>query len=70
MPLKLLDTVELKKDIPGHDLKKGARGVVMGLFEPGGIEVEFQTGAGRPGELVTMSETDVRLVVKPDTRSL
>lgn len=66
MPLKLLDTVELKKELPAHDLKKGARGVVMGIYDPGGIEVEFVMGAGKPSELVTLTERDVRLVAEPN----
>ncbi|HHJ38052.1 MAG: hypothetical protein AXA67_02770 [Methylothermaceae bacteria B42] len=59
MKLSVLDTVVLNKDIPENGLKAGDVGVVVEIYEPEGIEVEFVTGSGETQALVTLKKDDV-----------
>jgi len=47
MRFKLLETVVLKRDLPEHGLKEGDLGVVVEIYEPDGVEVEFVTASGK-----------------------
>lgn len=62
MNVKVLDTIVLEKDLPDHGLKKGDIGVVVEVYEPDGLEVEFVRGSGKTQALVTMKVSDVRAV--------
>jgi hypothetical protein len=66
MSIKLLDTVVLLKDLPGHGLKRGDIGAVVEVYDSHGIEVEFVTAAGRTQALVTLKNDDVRPVGPTD----
>lgn len=66
MKFKILDTVVLEKDLPSHGLKKGDLGAVVELYEPDGLEVEFETASGRTEALVTIHVGDVRSVGDAD----
>ncbi len=58
--LNSLDTVDLETAQPDHGLKAGDIGVIVELYEPDGIEVEFVTGSGKTQALLTLSRDDVR----------
>jgi len=60
MKIDVLDTVVLKKDIPGQGLKAGDVGAVVEKYGSKGVEVEFVTGSGRTQALVTLGVDDVR----------
>lgn len=66
MRFKLLDTVVLDRDLPERGLRTGDLGAVVEVFEPNGLEVEFVTAAGRTVALVTLLESDVRMVADRD----
>jgi hypothetical protein len=66
MKIKLFDTVVLEKDIPSKSLRPGDLGVVVELYEPDGVEVEFVTGSGKTQALVTLKLADVRLIENTD----
>ena len=66
MGLQILDTVVLERDLPEHSLKRGDLGVVVELYEPDGVEVEFVSGPGKTLALVTLTRPDVRLVGETD----
>ena len=66
MAHSLLDTVVLIRDLPSHSLRKGDLGVVVHLYEPDGLEVEFVTASGRTEALVTLKTSDVRSVDDAD----
>jgi hypothetical protein len=61
-----LDTVVLDRDLPVHALKRGDLGVVVHVYEPDGLEVEFVTASGKTGALLTLQANDVRPVVDND----
>jgi len=61
-----LDTVVLERDLPAHALRKGDLGVVVHVYKPDGLEVEFVTASGRTEALVTLRTGDVRPVVDND----
>jgi len=52
----------LKKDLPDHGLREGDVGVVVEVYEPDGLEIEFVTGSGKTQALVTLKITDVRTI--------
>jgi hypothetical protein len=54
-----LDEVVLNKDLPEHGLSKGDLGVVVQVYEPDGIEVEFVRVSGATQALVTLRADDV-----------
>jgi len=62
MTISLLDTVVLRRDIPEHGLRHGDIGAVVEVYEPDGVEVEFVTGSGRTQALVTLKDSEVRLL--------
>jgi len=62
MSLKALETVVLERDVPEHSLKCGDVGVVVELYEPDGVEVEFVTGSGHTQAVVTLRRGDIRTV--------
>ena len=66
MTFKILDTIVLDKDLPDHDLRPGDLGVVVEVYPPDGLEVEFVTGSGRTKALVTLKESDVRAIADTD----
>lgn len=66
MTFKTLDTIVLDKELPDHDLRSGDLGVVVEVYPPDGLEVEFVTGSGRTKALVTLKESDVRAIADTD----
>lgn len=58
--MKKLDTVVLVTEQAEHGLKSGDIGVVVELYDPDGVEIEFVTGAGTTQALLTLSRSDVR----------
>ncbi len=66
MTFKTLDTIVLDKELPEHDLRPGDLGVVVEVYPPDGLEVEFVTGSGRTKALVTLKESDVRAIADTD----
>ncbi len=66
MTFKTLDTIVLDKELPEHDLRPGDLGVVVEVYPPDGLEVEFVTGSGRTTALVTLKESDVRAIADTD----
>ena len=70
MRYRVLDTVVLDRDLPGHGLRKGDLGAVVEVYEPDGLEVEFVTAAGRTEALVTLTARDVRPVADDDLVSV
>ena len=62
MRYKPLETVVLKRDLPEYGLKAGDLGVVVELYEPDGLEVEFVTASGRTQAVVTLRVKDVKKV--------
>ena len=70
MKFKILDTVVLDRDMPPHGLKKDDLGVVVELYEPDGLEVEFVTASGRTEALATLQVGDVRSVGDSDLMSV
>ena len=66
MTFKTLDTIVLDKELPEHDLRPGDLGVVVEVYPPDGLEVEFVTGSGRTKALVMLKESDVRAIADTD----
>ena len=66
MTYKPLDTVVLTRDLPSHALREGDLGVVVHVYEPDGLEVEFVTASGKTEVLVTLELGDVRTVEDSD----
>ena len=66
MTFKTLDTIVLDKELPDHDLRPGDLGVVVEVYPPDGLDVEFVTGSGRTKALVTLKESDVRAIADTD----
>jgi hypothetical protein len=54
------DLVVLTQDIPATGLKTGDVGVVVGVHDAGGYEVEFVSAAGETLGLLTLTSADVR----------
>lgn len=63
---KLLDTVVLTHDLPEWKLRAGDLGVVVELYEPDGLEVEFVKASGETLAVVTLTEKEVRPVAAAD----
>ena len=66
MSFRSLDTVVLSNDLPAHGLVQGDLGVVVHVYPPDGLEVEFVSAAGRTEALVTLRDCDVRPVRETD----
>jgi hypothetical protein len=62
MPVKVLDTVVMKADLPSHCLKRGDVGAVVQVYSPDAIEVEFVTASGHTQAVVTLRVDEVRPV--------
>lgn len=63
---KVLDTVVLNREIPEHGLCPGDLGVVVEVYPPDGLEIEFVTESGRTTALVTLKTTDIRAISDTD----
>jgi hypothetical protein len=70
MTYRVLDTVVLDRDLPGHGLRQGDLGAIVAVYEPDGLEVEFVTASGRTAALVTITAGDVRPVADDDLVSV
>ncbi len=70
MKFKELETVVLECELPRLGLKKGDLGVVVEVYDPDGLEVEFVTASGRTQALVTLKSADVREVRDEDLISV
>lgn len=66
MTLKALDTIVLNREIPEHGLCPGDLGVVVEVYPPDGLEIEFVTASGRTTALVTLKATDIRAISDTD----
>jgi len=55
MPIALLDTVALLKDLPNENLRRGQVGTVVELLAPGVFEVEFVDNEGRTYAMLALS---------------
>jgi hypothetical protein len=60
-----LDTVVLRRDLPGQGLRAGDLGAVVHVYD-GALEVEFVTASGRTAALLTLDTADVRPVSEDD----
>lgn len=62
------DVVSLRREVPEHGLKPGARGTVLVVFrdaKPPAYEVEFLRADGTTRALVTLSEDLLSLTERP-----
>lgn len=66
MTFQELDTVVVAVDLPGHGLKKGDVGVVVQVYSPRAVEVEFVTAAGGTRAVVTLGTDQIRPVRQDD----
>ena len=66
MSFKKLETVVLTRDLPSYSLCKGDLGVIVELYDPDSLEVEFVTASGKTEALVTLDIADVRSVDDSD----
>ena len=62
MTYGLLDTVVLARDLPAQGLRTGDLGAIVEVYGPEDFEVEFVTGSGQTGALVTLHGKDIRPV--------
>jgi hypothetical protein len=68
VPLNVLDTVVLVRDLPEHGLRRGDLGAIVDVYPPDGLEVELVLASGRTQALVTLRTADVRTVQDGDLR--
>ena len=71
--IKKLDTVVLVTEQSEHGLRSGDIGVVVELYDPDGVEIEFVTGSGKTQALLTLNLEDVRPIAPDEiltTRSI
>jgi hypothetical protein len=66
MTYKALDTIVLDREIPEHGLCPGDLGVIVEVYPPDGLEVEFVTASGRTKAVITLKSTDVRPISDTD----
>jgi len=66
MSFKTLDTVVLTHDLPAQGLRAGDLGAIVYVHSPAHFEVEFVRASGRTQALLTLAETDLRLVADAD----
>ncbi|HET6569341.1 MAG TPA: DUF4926 domain-containing protein [Rhodothermales bacterium] len=58
-----LDIVVLRHDLPEHGLTQGDVGAVVHTYRDGeALEVEFVTGEGDAVAVVTLTQSDIRLM--------
>ena len=67
---KLLDTVVLTRDVPDAGLRSGDLGAIVEIYGPDAFEVEFVAASGRTQALVTLADSDLRLVDDHDLVSV
>ncbi|MBI3016331.1 MAG: DUF4926 domain-containing protein [Candidatus Tectomicrobia bacterium] len=61
--MRALDAVVLTHDIPEHGLKEGDVGAVVHRYEErDAFEVEFVTAEGKTVAVLTLKESDLRLM--------
>lgn len=60
MKLNLFERVVLEADRPEHGLRKGDLGIVVEIYPPDGLEVEFMTASGDTVAVLTLAVEDVR----------
>jgi hypothetical protein len=70
MSFKLLDTVVVTADLPGHGLKRGDIGAVVQVYSPEAVEVEFVTASGHTQAVVTLRTQQIRPVGSRDLLSV
>jgi hypothetical protein len=70
MTFRELETVVLERDIPEHGLREGDLWVVVELYDPDGLEVEFVRASGKTQALVELKTNDVRSVRDEDLVSV
>ena len=70
MTFKLLDTVAVTADLPGHGLKRGDIGAVVQVYSPEAVEVEFVTASGHTQAVVTLETHQIRPVGSRDLLSV
>jgi len=66
MRFQARDVVVLNTDLPPQGLKRGDLGVVVDVYSPDAIEVEFVTASGRTQALITLRASDIRGVGDDD----
>lgn len=66
MTYKALDTIVLNREIPEHGLCPGDLGVIVEVYPPDGLDVEFVTASGRTKAIVTLKTADVRPISDTD----
>jgi len=66
MPFKTLDTVVVTTDLPSHGLKRGDVGVIVQVYSPEAVEVEFVTASGHTQAVVTLRTHEIRPVGSRD----
>lgn len=57
--MKILDTVALRRDLPGHGLPAGLVGMIVEEWPPGVFEVEFSDLEGRAYALAAVAAEDL-----------
>ena len=62
MPMKLLDTVALRRERADLGLPSGLVGVIVEEWEPGVFEVEFADLEGRPYTFAALPQDDLLLL--------
>ena len=61
--IKLLDVVELTQDVPEHNLKRGAIGMVVEILSNGeAFEVEFSPVYGQMSECLSFLASQLRVI--------
>ena len=61
--MRELDLVVLKHDMPEHRLKQDDLGTIVHCYEDGKAwEVEFVTAEGRTVAVLTLTESDIRVM--------
>ncbi|MBM3974972.1 MAG: DUF4926 domain-containing protein [Planctomycetes bacterium] len=53
------NSVVLVRELPQHGLRRGDRGIVVEIYEPDGLEVEFVAAAGTTHALLALTLDDV-----------
>jgi hypothetical protein len=66
MTVHTLDVVVLTHDVLPHGLRHGDLGVVVAIYGPEAIGVEFVAASGRTQALVTLRPDELRAVADDD----
>jgi hypothetical protein len=69
MDPKLLDVVELKRNIPEEGLKRGRRGTIVEVYPPDHYEVEFCLDNGVTDAMLPLHADDFDVVWVAPNRS-